>query len=79
MRPRAAGETRSRVSCISAVEGAKTFARLDGCQYIAPYTVFRVRVDGLKPRTTYYYTVDSKGADGQGDGVKSAVKHFTTP
>ena len=43
------------------------------------YTVFRVRMDGLKPRTTYYYTVDSTGANGKDDGVKSAVKHFTTP
>jgi hypothetical protein len=43
------------------------------------YTVFRVRMDGLKPRTTYYYTVDSTEANGKGDGVKSAVKHFTTP
>ena len=42
------------------------------------YTVFRVRMDGLKPRTTYYYTVDSTEANGKGDGVKSAVKHFTT-
>jgi phosphodiesterase/alkaline phosphatase D-like protein len=43
------------------------------------YTVFRVRMDGLKPRTTYYYTVDSTEANGKDDGVKSAVKHFTTP
>jgi len=43
------------------------------------YTVFRVRMDGLKPQTTYYYTVDSTEANGKGDGVKSAVKHFTTP
>lgn len=42
------------------------------------YTVFRVRVDGLTPRTTYYYTVDSMSADGASDGVKSAVNHFTT-
>jgi hypothetical protein len=42
-------------------------------------TVFRVRMDGLTPRTTYYYTVDSMEANGKGDGVKSAVKHFTTP
>jgi hypothetical protein len=43
------------------------------------HTIFRVRMDGLKPRTTYYYTVDSTGAGGNGDGVKRAVKHFTTP
>jgi hypothetical protein len=44
-----------------------------------PYTVFRVRMDGLKPRTTYYYTVDSIEANGKSDGVKSTVRHFTTP
>jgi len=43
------------------------------------YTVFRVRIDGLKPRTTYYYIVDSMEANGAGDLVKSTVKHFTTP
>jgi hypothetical protein len=43
-----------------------------------PYTVFRVRVDGLKPRTTYYYTVDSMQGNGKSDGVKSTVKHFAT-
>src|SRR5882762_2817174 len=42
------------------------------------YTVFRVRVDGLAPQTTYYYTVDSMGANGRGDGVKSPVRRFTT-
>jgi phosphodiesterase/alkaline phosphatase D-like protein len=42
------------------------------------YTVFRVRVDGLAPRTTYYYTVDSMEANGRGDGVKSAIKQFRT-
>ena len=42
-------------------------------------TVFRVRIDGLRPRTTYYYTVNSMEANGKGDGVRSAVKHFTTP
>jgi phosphodiesterase/alkaline phosphatase D-like protein len=42
-----------------------------------PYTVFRVRVEGLKPGTTYYYTVDSMQATGESDGVKSSVNHFT--
>jgi hypothetical protein len=42
------------------------------------YTVFRVRMDGLKPRTTYYFTVESTDANGKSDGVKSKVKHFTT-
>ena len=42
------------------------------------YTVFRVRMDGLNPRTTYYYAVDSMEANGKADEVKSTVKHFTT-
>jgi phosphodiesterase/alkaline phosphatase D-like protein len=42
-------------------------------------TTFRVRVQGLKPRTTYYYTVTSQGSDGKSDGVKSTVNKFTTP
>ena len=42
-------------------------------------TVFRVRMEGLKPRTTYYYTVGSMEADGTDDGTKSTVKQFTTP
>jgi hypothetical protein len=44
-----------------------------------PSALFRVRMDDLKPRTTYYYTVDSMEATGEGDGVKSTVKQFTTP
>ena len=43
-----------------------------------PDTVFRVRIEGLRPKTTYYYTVDSMESNGKGDGVKSTVKHFTT-
>jgi hypothetical protein len=43
------------------------------------YTVFRVRVDGLKPGVTYYYTVDSMGGDGTRDGVESTVNQFTIP
>jgi Purple acid Phosphatase, N-terminal domain len=42
-------------------------------------TIFRVRVDGLKPQTTYYYRVTSMGSDGVSDGEQSAVKQFTTP
>ena len=43
-------------------------------------TVFRVRVDGLKPNTTYYYSVGSTGANGRVDPVNSSVVyHFTTP
>jgi phosphodiesterase/alkaline phosphatase D-like protein len=43
-----------------------------------PDTVFRVRVLGLNPGTTYYYTVDSMEATGKSDGVKSPVGRFTT-
>jgi hypothetical protein len=39
-------------------------------------TIFRVRMEGLKAGTTYYYTVDSE-ANGKSDGVKSSVKQFT--
>jgi hypothetical protein len=42
-------------------------------------TVFRVRLDNLESRTTYYYTVDSMESTGQGDGVKNSVNHFSTP
>lgn len=44
-----------------------------------PDTIFRVRVDGLKPKTKYYYSVGSMGANGKVDPVKSGVYHFTTP
>jgi hypothetical protein len=44
-----------------------------------PETVFRVMVTGLKPKTTYYYTVDSMGADDVDDKVKSPELQFTTP
>jgi hypothetical protein len=44
-----------------------------------PDTTFRVRVDGLSPQTTYYYTVESTEATGTNDGLKSDVKHFSTP
>jgi hypothetical protein len=43
-----------------------------------PSTIFRVRMDDLKPRTTYYYTVGSMEANDTNDGVKSPVYHFTT-
>lgn len=44
-----------------------------------PETMFRVRLDGLSPRTTYYYTVTSMDSNGKSDGEKSPVNHFTTP
>jgi Purple acid Phosphatase, N-terminal domain len=56
-------------------ETAKSHIRLNRNH---PYTEFRVRVDGLQPRTTYYYTVDSMEGNGARDGVKSPVRHFTT-
>jgi Purple acid Phosphatase, N-terminal domain len=43
------------------------------------YTVFRVRIVGLQPRTTYYYTVASIEANGAMDAMHSPVKSFTTP
>jgi hypothetical protein len=42
-------------------------------------TIFRVRVDGLKPQSTYYYWVTSIGADGEADGAQSPVSQFATP
>jgi|SRR5579871_769847 len=42
-------------------------------------TVFRVRIDDLKPETTYYYSVSSIEANGTEDKIKSTTKHFTTP
>jgi len=44
-----------------------------------PETIFRVRIERLKPRTTYYYTVTSQDSSGQSDGVKSTVNKFTVP
>src|ERR1700719_3973279 len=43
-----------------------------------PDTIFRVRVLGLSPGTTYYYKVDSMQETGKSDGVKSPVARFTT-
>ena len=42
-------------------------------------TVFRVHLYNLKPRTTYYYTVESIESNGKSDGVTSPVQNFTTP
>jgi phosphodiesterase/alkaline phosphatase D-like protein len=41
--------------------------------------MFRVRLEGLQPQTTYYYKVTSVDAAGENDGVESGVSHFTTP
>lgn len=42
-------------------------------------TIFRVRIVGLKPQTTYYYKVSSTESNGRPDPVKSGVNQFTTP
>ena len=42
-------------------------------------TVFRVHLYNLKPRTTYYYTVESMESNGKSDRVTSSVQNFTTP
>ena len=44
-----------------------------------PETIFRVRMPGLKPQTTYYYKVTSMESNGKSDGVESPVNQFTTP
>jgi hypothetical protein len=44
-----------------------------------PETIVRVRIDGLKPLTTYYYRVTSIGSDDVSDGEKSAIERFATP
>jgi Purple acid Phosphatase, N-terminal domain len=44
-----------------------------------PETMFRVRLEGLEPKTTYYYRVTSVDSAGNSDGVESDVSHFTTP
>jgi hypothetical protein len=44
-----------------------------------PETIFRVRMPGLKPQTTYYYKVTSTESNGKSDGVESPINQFTTP
>jgi hypothetical protein len=39
-------------------------------------TLFRVRLKDLAEQTTYYFKVDSMGADGVRDGVMSPIKSF---
>jgi hypothetical protein len=43
-----------------------------------PQKIFRVRLDGLKPLTTYCDRVTSIGSDGVSDGAKSPMGRFTT-
>jgi Purple acid Phosphatase, N-terminal domain len=42
-------------------------------------TIFRVRIMGLTPQTTYYYKVTSTGSGGDRDRGESPVNHFATP
>jgi phosphodiesterase/alkaline phosphatase D-like protein len=51
-------------------ETAKSHIRLNRGH---SYTVFRVRLNGLKPKTTYYYKVTSIESNGKRDGEESAV------
>src|SRR5467141_5169238 len=43
-----------------------------------PHATFRVRIEGLELRTTYYYKVTSEESNGTSEGVTSAVSKFTT-
>jgi phosphodiesterase/alkaline phosphatase D-like protein len=54
---------------------AKSHIRLN---QIHRYTTFRVRIEELQPKTTYYYKVDSVDARGASDGIISTLKTFTT-
>ena len=47
---------------------AKNHIRLDQSH---PETIFRVRMDGLQPSTTYYYKVTSMGYDGVSAGWRA--------
>ena len=42
------------------------------------HEVHRVKVQGLRPATKYYYQVDSGHGEGTGSDVKSNVQEFTT-
>jgi hypothetical protein len=57
-------------------ETAKTPNRLNRSH---PDMIFRVLLPDLKPKTTYYYTVESAQNTGKSDGVKSPVKSFSMP
>jgi phosphodiesterase/alkaline phosphatase D-like protein len=43
-----------------------------------PDMIFRVRLAGLNPQTTYYYAVESTGAVGVNDGLSSPIRTFKT-
>jgi phosphodiesterase/alkaline phosphatase D-like protein len=55
---------------------AKSHIRLNRAH---PETIFRVRMEGLQPQTTYHYKVTSTDSSGTSDGVESPVNQFTTP
>ncbi len=57
------------------IETAKSPIRLNPDHASA---VFRVRLDNLKARTTYYFRVDSMEANGERDSVTSSIGHFST-
>jgi phosphodiesterase/alkaline phosphatase D-like protein len=42
------------------------------------HEVHRVKVQGLKPNTKYYYQIDSGHGEGTGTEAKSSVEEFTT-
>jgi hypothetical protein len=44
----------------------------------AQYQIHRVKLTGLKPKTTYYYMVDSGHGEGTGTEAKSQVAQFQT-
>ena len=44
----------------------------------APYQMHRVKITGLKPKTTYYFVVDSGHGEGTGTEAKSQVAQFQT-
>jgi Purple acid Phosphatase, N-terminal domain len=56
-------------------ENAESPIRLDPDHSL---TGFRVRLDNVKPRTTYYFTVDSTEFNGASDRIVSHVYKFTT-
>jgi hypothetical protein len=56
------------------IETAKSPIRLNPDHASA---MFRVRLDKLKSRTTYYYRVQTLGANGEPDGVTSPIGRFT--
>ena len=57
-------------------ETAKSHIRLNRGH---PDTVFRVRLDALKPKTTYFYKVTSIESNGKSDGEESSIKRFIAP